>query len=59
MSEHEAALFGEGDESLFMLPSVHVSRDKLMAAIEQVERLCEWGEEQMFDAKYAARTRRK
>lgn len=59
MSEHEAALFGEGDEPLFMSPSVHVSRDKLMAAIEQVERLCEWLEEQMFDAKYAARTRRK
>ena len=58
MSEHEAALFEEGDEpTLFMSPSVHVSRDKLMTAIEQVERLCEWLEEKMFDAKYPARVR--
>lgn len=56
MSEREAALFEEGDEpALFMSPSVHVSRDKLMTAIEQVERLCEWLEEKMFDAKYPAR----
>lgn len=60
MSEHEAALFKEGDEpTLFMSPSIRVSRDKLMTAIEQVERLCEWLEGQMFDAKYAARTRPK
>lgn len=59
MSEREAVLFEEGDEpTLFMLPSVHVSSDKLMTAIEQVERLCEWLEEEMLDAKYAARTRR-
>ena len=57
MSEREAALFEEGDEpALFMSPSVHVSRGKLMTAIEQVERLCEWLEERMLDAKYAART---
>jgi len=29
-----------------------------MTAIEQVERLCEWLEEKMFDAKYVDRTRR-
>lgn len=59
MSEREAVLFEEGDEpTLFMLPSVHVSSDKLMTAIEQVERLCEWLEEKMLDAKYAARNRR-
>jgi len=56
MSEREVALFEEGDEpALFMSPSVHVSRDKLMTAIEQVERLCEWLEEKLFDAKYPAR----
>src|SRR5690606_5787092 len=59
MSEREAKLFQESDEPrLFMSPSVHVSRDKLMKAIEQVEFLCEWLEEKMFDAKYPARTRR-
>ena len=59
MNEREAVLFEEGDEPmLFMLPAVHVSSDKLMTAIEQVERLCEWLEEKMLDAKYAARTRR-
>lgn len=59
MSEHEATLFEEGDErALFMSPTVHVSQDKLMKAIEQVEHLCEWLEEKMFDAKYPARLRR-
>jgi hypothetical protein len=59
MSEHEATLFADGDApALFMSPSVHVSRDKLMTVIEQVERLCEWLEEKMFDAKYPARIRR-
>jgi len=59
MSEREAVLFEEGDEpTLFMSPSVHVSSDKLMAAIEQVERLCEWLEENMHGTKYAALTRR-
>lgn len=58
MSEHEAELFEEGDERrLFMSPSVHVPREKLMTAIEQVECLCEWLEEKMYNAKYAARTR--
>lgn len=59
MNEREAVLFEEDDEpTLFMLLSVHVSSDKLMTAIEQVERLCEWLEDKMHDAKYAARTRR-
>lgn len=59
MSEREAALFEEGDEqALFMLLSVHVSSDKLMTAIEQVERLCEWLEGKLHNAKYVARTRR-
>ena len=59
MNEREAVLFEDGDEpTLFMLPSVHVSSTKLMTAIEQVERLCEWLEEKMLLAKFAARTRR-
>lgn len=59
MNEREAVLFEDGDEpTLFMLPSVHVSSAKLMTAIEQVERLCEWLEEKMLLAKFAARTRR-
>lgn len=59
MNEREAVLSEGGDEpTLFMPPSVHVTGDKLMTAIEQVERLCEWLEERMLDVKYAARTRR-
>jgi hypothetical protein len=59
LSEGEAELFQDGDApSLFMSPSVHVSREKLMIAIEQVECLCEWLEEKMFDAKYSSRGRR-
>lgn len=58
LSEREAELFQDGDgPSLFMLPSLHVSRDKLMMAIDQVERLCEWVEEKMFDAKCPSRKR--
>jgi hypothetical protein len=59
LSEREAELFPDGDApSLFMSPSLHVSRDKLTTAIDQVERLCEWLEEKMFDAKYPSRVRR-
>ena len=58
LSEREAGLFQDGEgQSLFMSPSLHVSRDKLMTAIDQVERLCEWLEEKMFDAKYPLRNR--
>lgn len=32
-----------------------VPGDKLMAAITNVETLCEWLEEKMFDTKYRAR----
>lgn len=59
LSEREAELFQDGDSfSSFMSPSLHVSRDKLMTAIEQVECLCEWLEEKMFDAKYPSQTHR-
>lgn len=59
LSEREVELFQDGDgPSLFMSPLLHVSRDKLMTAIDQVERLCEWLEEKMFDAKYPSRVHR-
>lgn len=57
LSEREAGLFQDG-LSLFMSPSLHVPRDKLMTAIDQVEYLCEWLEEKMFSAKYPSRVRR-
>jgi hypothetical protein len=53
IGEREAELFQENDElGLFMSPSLHVSRDKLMKAIEQVECLCQWLEERMSETKY-------
>jgi hypothetical protein len=42
---------GNGNE-LWMSPSLHVPRDKLMAAVANVEALCEWLEEKMFAAQY-------
>lgn len=57
LSEQEAKLFQDGDSpSLFMSPLVHVSQEKLMTAIKQVECLCEWLEEKMFAAKYSSHT---
>ena len=41
--------------ALWMSQGQHVPRDKLMAAIANVETLCEWLEEKMFDTKYRAR----
>lgn len=59
LSKREVELFQDVDGlGLFMSPSLHVLRDKLMTAIDQVERLCEWLEEKMFDAKYPSRVRR-
>ncbi|MBP6018387.1 hypothetical protein H0A65_03220 [Alcaligenaceae bacterium] len=59
LSERESDLFQDSDDaSWLMSPSLHVSRDKLMTAIDQVECLCEWLEEKMFDAKYPSRMRR-
>jgi hypothetical protein len=50
--EREADLFQENDElSPFMSPSLHVSRDKLMKAFEQVECLCQWLEEKLSETK--------
>jgi hypothetical protein len=35
---------------MLLLPGVHVTRDKLMEAIEQVERLCTWLDVQILEA---------
>ena len=51
----EAEPYDDGDgASLWMSASLHVLRDKLMAAIANIETLCEWLEETMFCAKYPA-----
>ena len=56
LNAKEAELYDSGDGAgLWMSPSLHVPRDKLMAAIANVEALCDWLEEKMFDAKYPAR----
>ena len=52
LNDKEAELYDKGDgASLWMSPSLHVSREKLQEAISNVESLCEWLEEKMFDAK--------
>jgi len=54
-NDKEAELYDDGNGAgLWMSASLHVPRDKLMAAIANVETLCEWLEEKMFDAKYPA-----
>lgn len=59
MSDAEAETLQDGDGlGCFMSPSLHVSRDKLMMAINQVECLCEWLEGKMLDAKYPLRVHR-
>ncbi len=59
LNDKEAELYDDGDGAgLWMSPSLHVPRDKLMAAIANVETLCEWLEEKMFDAKYPAAEQR-
>ncbi|HAL39092.1 MAG TPA: hypothetical protein DCP03_13690 [Polaromonas sp.] len=56
LNDKEAELYDNGDGAgLWMSPSLHVPREKLMEAISNVESLCEWLEEKMFDAKYPAR----
>ncbi len=45
----------ENSSSWFMSPSIHISKEKLSMAIEQVESLSVWLEEKMFDAKYPSR----
>lgn len=59
LSEREAEFFQDGaGPSLFMMPSLHVSRDKLMKAIEEVECLCEWLEERMLNTQRPSRVGR-
>lgn len=56
LNDKEADLYDNGcGASLWMSPSLHVPRDKLMAAITNVETLCEWLEEKMLNAKYPTR----
>lgn len=50
LNDKEAELYDYGDGAgLWMSPNLHVSREKLMEAISNVESLCEWLEK-MFDA---------
>ena len=56
MDERELDLLDDNDGSqTLMSPSLHVPRDKLMIAVEQVEVLCEWLEGLMFQVKYPPR----
>lgn len=57
ISEREADLFQDEDHRSYMTPSLHISRDLLMKAIDQVECLCEWLEEELLDACYPNRAR--
>ncbi|WP_296235747.1 hypothetical protein [uncultured Pseudomonas sp.] len=53
LNARDAEVIDEGNASdLWMSPSLHVPHDKLMAAITNVEALCEWLEDLMFAAKY-------
>ncbi|MDB0507743.1 hypothetical protein LBW60_01495 [Ralstonia solanacearum] len=40
-------------------PTVSVDREKLLTAIDEVEKLCNWLEEQFFEAKYPGSTARR
>jgi hypothetical protein len=56
---HDSELhLASGDDSLgeWFAPSIHVSWDKLLAAIEQVEALADWLEGRMFAARYGGAT---
>lgn len=56
LNDKEAELYDNGDvTSLWMSPNLHVPREKLMAAISNVESLCDWLEEKMCDAKCPTR----
>jgi hypothetical protein len=54
VSEFERKLYSDHDmEGIsWMSPAVHVSRETLFAAIEEVETLAEWLEERMLERKY-------
>lgn len=55
MSEHETALLMENEElSRWLSPSLRVSRELLMQAIEEVECLCAWLEERLNAVRYSA-----
>ena len=55
LDEDDKALLGEVDEgerSWLMPPTLHVTGDKLIAAIQEVEKFCEWLEEQITSVFY-------
>ncbi|KHK54109.1 hypothetical protein PI87_16460 [Ralstonia sp. A12] len=61
VSESEAEMLqaaGEGDSNendafkWMIAPAVSVDREKLFSAVAEVEKLCDWLEEQLFEAKY-------
>ena len=54
MSDDERRMYGDSEisGSFMMNPSVHVSREALFTAIEEVEKLAEWLEGPMSDVKY-------
>ena len=57
ISEDERKMFDAGNLKSIagMNPPLQVTRETLFAAIDQVEMLGDWLEEQMFDAKYPRR----
>jgi hypothetical protein len=57
VSDIEHKMFSDPDmaRNSWMRPTLHVSSDALVVAIEQVEALGEWMEERVFAAKYSAR----
>ncbi|MFZ3328055.1 MAG: hypothetical protein WA231_20165 [Methylocella sp.] len=57
ISDHEQKMFFDPDMAgiSWMRPTLHVSSDTMVAAIKEVELLCEWMEERMLAAKYSMR----
>lgn len=51
-TERKMYLDPEMEGAFWMSPAVHVSREALLTAIEEVEKLAEWLEEPMFAVKY-------
>jgi hypothetical protein len=60
INDAERKMFSDPDmaSNAWMRPTLHVSSEALVVAIEHVETLGEWLEERMLDTKYSARPRR-
>lgn len=50
--EHKMHLAPEMEGGFWMIPSVHVSREALFTAIDEVEKLTEWLDERMVATRY-------